>query len=77
VQSNLAVLYEHGLGGLPQDDGEAARLYRLAADRGIAQAQGNLALFYEQGRGGLAKDDHEAARLRKLALDQGYVPVSE
>ena len=60
-----------GRGGLPKDDREAARLYKLAADQGNAAAQNNLGVFYEQGRGGLPKDDREAARLYKLAADQG------
>jgi TPR repeat protein len=53
------------------DDREAARLYKLAADQGNADAQVNLGFFYENGRGGLPKDDPEAARLYKLAADQG------
>ena len=56
---------------MPQDECEAARLYKLAADKGHAGAQVNLGVFYEQGRGGLLKDDREAARLFKLAADQG------
>ena len=71
AQVNLGVFYEAGRGGLPQDDREAARLYKLAADQGNALAQNNLGFFYETGRGGLAKDDREAARLYKLAADQG------
>jgi TPR repeat protein len=62
---------ENGRAGLPKDDREAARVYKLAADQGNAIAQTNLALFYEVGRGGLPKDDREAARLYKLAADQG------
>ena len=34
AQVNLGLLYETGRGGLPKDDREAARLYKLAADRG-------------------------------------------
>jgi TPR repeat protein len=56
---------------LRQDDREAARLYKLAADQGNASGQANLGVFYENGRGGLPKDDREAARLYKLAADQG------
>ena len=52
-------------------DREAARLYKLSADKGNASAQVNLGFFYEQGRGGLPKDDHEAAHYFKLAADQG------
>ena len=60
-----------GRGGLPKDEREAARLYKLAADQGNAFAQSELAAFYKHGRGGLAKDEREAARLFKLAADQG------
>jgi TPR repeat protein len=60
-----------GRNGQPKDDREAARLFRLAADKGDAAAQANLGVFYEHGRGGLAKDDREAARLYRLAADQG------
>jgi len=58
---------------LAKDDREAARLFKLAADQGLREAQYNLGVFYEQGRGGLAKDDREAARLFKLAADQGHL----
>ena len=71
AQNNLGVFYEQGRGGLPKDEREAARLYKLAADQGNARAQANLGLFYSEGRGGLPKDDREAARLFKLAADQG------
>jgi TPR repeat protein len=39
-------MYQYGRGGLSKDDGAAARLFKLAADRGDASAQvslGNLA----------------------------------
>jgi TPR repeat protein len=60
-------------GGLPKDDREAARLYKLAADQGNAAGQAYLGIFYEQGRGGLPEDDREAIRLFKLAANQGNV----
>ncbi len=71
AQVNLGLLYENGRGGLPKDDREAARLYKLAADQGDAGGRANLGVFYRGGRGGLPKDDGEAARLFKLAADQG------
>ena len=37
--------------GVPQDDAEAAKWYRQAAERGYARAQHNLGLLYELGRG--------------------------
>jgi TPR repeat protein len=63
-------LWDLGTEG-PQDDREAARLYKLAADQGNADAQNNLGNFYRDGRGGLPQDDREAARLYRLAADQG------
>ena len=60
-----------GAGGLPKDECEAARLFKLAADQGNAQAQANLGTFYRDGRGGLPKDAREADRLFKLAADRG------
>jgi hypothetical protein len=72
AQTSLGVLYANGLGGLPKDDREAARLFALAARQGDASAQSNLAFFYSQGRGGLPKDEREAVRLYKLAAAQGF-----
>src|SRR5262249_438719 len=71
AQAQLGFSYEHGRNGLPKDEREAARLYKLAADQGDAWAQAQLGFFHAQGRGGLPKDEHEAARLYKLAADQG------
>jgi TPR repeat protein len=68
---NLGVSYAQGGGGLRRDDREAARLFKLVADKGHAHAQYNLGVFYAHGRGGLPQDDREAARLYKLAADQG------
>ena len=40
-QVNLGVMYDTGR-GVPQDDAEAVRWYRLAADQGDADAQFNF-----------------------------------
>ena len=37
--------------GVPQDDAEAVRWYRLAAAQGFAEAQFTLGLMYRDGRG--------------------------
>ena len=37
--------------GVPEDDAEAVRWYRLAADQGLAGAQHNLGLMYYNGEG--------------------------
>ena len=55
-------MYEAGR-GVPQDDAEAARWYRLAAEQGSGAAQFNLGLMYVNGRGVLFGQDYaEAAR---------------
>lgn len=46
AQYNLGAFYANGLGGLPKDDQEAARLYRIAADQGVGAAQVNLGNLY-------------------------------
>ncbi len=53
-QGDAAALYSIGLmyaigRGVPQDDAEAVRWYRLAADQGYASAQGNLGSMYSTG----------------------------
>jgi hypothetical protein len=60
-----------GRGGLPKDDREAVRLFKLAADQGNATGQANLGLAYLGGLGGLLKDERKAVRLFKLSADQG------
>ena len=50
AQYNLGFMYANSQ-GVPQDDAEAVRWYRLAADQGIARAQSNLGLLYENGEG--------------------------
>jgi len=69
--TDLGIKYSHGSGGLPEDEREAARLYKLAADQGHARGLCNLGFLYHEGRGGLPKDRNEAARLYKLAADKG------
>ena len=56
--------------GLPQDDVEAARWYRLAADQGDADAQDALGLMYLNGLG-VGQDHAEAARLFRRPAGQG------
>ena len=56
--------------GVPRDDVEAVRWYRLAADQGLARAQFYLGVMYDTGRGVL-QNDAEAARWYRLAAEQG------
>jgi hypothetical protein len=50
AQYFLGAIYSNGL-GVPEDDAEAVRWYRLAAGQGIATAQFNLGLLYDTGQG--------------------------
>ena len=50
AQNNLGVMYANGE-GVPEDDAEAVRWYRLAADQGDADAQYNLGVMYANGEG--------------------------
>jgi TPR repeat protein len=68
AQRSLALCYSSGRGVL-QDDTEAARWHRLAADRGFADAQVNIGICYADGIG-VAQNVAEAVRWYRLAADQ-------
>ena len=70
AQFNLGRLYVTGT-GVPQDDAQAARWYRLAADQGHAGAQHTLGFKYDNGMG-VPEDDAEAVRWYRLAAEQGH-----
>ena len=55
---------------VPQDDAEAVRWYRLAAEQGNALAQFNLGVMYFAGRG-VPQDHAEAVRWYRLGAEQG------
>ena len=57
---------EAGVLSVPQDDVEAVRWYRLAAERGYAVAQLSLGVMYSDGRG-VPQDDVEAQKWYNLA----------
>ena len=69
AQFNLGLKYDYGQ-GVPEDDTEAVRWYRLAAEQGLAEAQFNLGLKYATGKG-VPEDDTEAVRWYRLAAEQG------
>ena len=50
AQVNLGLMYDNGE-GVPENDAEAVRWYRLAAEQGNALAQTNLGLMYATGEG--------------------------
>ena len=58
--------------GVPQDDAEAVRWFRMATEQGYAEAQHNLGVMYENGDG-TPEDDAEAVRWFRLAAEQGHV----
>ena len=57
--------------GIPEDNAEAARLYRLAAEQGHVEAHYRLGVMYDNGLG-VPQDDAEAVRWSRLAAEQGY-----
>ena len=66
-RTTWAVLYDEGRGVL-QNDAEAVRLYRLAAEQDYTRAQYNLGVMYAQGLG-VPRNGVEAVRwYRKVAL---------
>ncbi len=70
AQTNLGLMYRFGR-GVPQDDKEAVRWYRLAAEQGYALAQAKMGLMYDEGLG-VPEDDKEAVRWYRLAAEQGF-----
>ena len=71
AQNNLGLSYALGL-GVPEDDSEAVRWYRVAAEQGAAKAQYNLGAMYAQGTG-VPQDDKEAVRWWRAAAQQGHM----
>ena len=56
--------------GVPQDDAEAVKWYRKAAEQGHADAQNNLGVMYASGRG-VPEDAVEAVKWYRKAAGQG------
>jgi TPR repeat protein len=74
-QSNLGLMYFNGR-GVPQDDAEAVRWYRLAAEQGDALSQATLGFMYENGEG-VPEDDVLAYMWYNLAAAQGHEIAQE
>jgi hypothetical protein len=70
AQYMLAQKYYNG-DGIPKNDAEALKWYRLAAEQGYAAAQFNLGLMYAKGKD-VAKNDVEAYFWWNLAAAQGH-----
>lgn len=74
AQFYLGIMYAKGQ-GVPQDDVEAARWYRLAAVQGNVASQINLGVMYANGQG-VPQDYAEAVTwYRKAAAEQGGAPA--
>ena len=56
--------------GVPENDAEAVKWYRLAAEQGHADAQFNLGNMYARGDG-VPENDAEAVKWYRLAAEQG------
>lgn len=72
----LAVFHQLGRGGLPQGDGEAVRLYRIAADRDDPDAQFLLGRMMEEGRAGGPVNREAAFALYRRAVNSSNVMVT-
>ena len=70
AQHNLGLMYADGE-GVPENDVEAVKWYRLAAEQGHAFAQNNLGLMYGNGRG-VPENDVEAYVWFSVAAAQGH-----
>jgi TPR repeat protein len=62
-------MYRQGK-GVPQDYKTAVKWYRLAAEKGDADAQTNLGTMYDNGRG-VPEDNKTAVKWYRLAVEQG------
>ena len=74
AEYNLGLMYSKGE-GVPSDDKEAVKWYRLAAEQGLAQSQTNLGLMFGKGQG-VEQDYKEAVKWYRLSAGQGLAPVS-
>lgn len=73
AQHHLGLRYAKGA-GVPKDEKEAARWFRLAADSGHAEAQRNLAFAHLHGRG-IPKNEVEGIRRLRIAAEWGDTPA--
>ena len=67
AQNNLGLMYANGR-GVPEDDAEAVRWFRMAAEQGNPDAQNDLGIMYTNGRG-VPEDDAKAVRWYRLAAE--------
>ncbi len=65
AQYHLGLMYD-----LVENDAEAVKWYRKAADQGLADAQYHLGVMYANGLG-VPENDAEAVKWHRKAADQG------
>ena len=70
AQDRLGNMYASGK-GVPFDQAEAEKWYRLAAEQGLAKAQGDLGFMYYLSATLRTGDYTEAAKWYRLAANQG------
>jgi TPR repeat protein len=75
AQFNLGVMYANG-DGIAEDDAEAAKWFRKAAEQGHAEAQSNLGFMHANGEG-VDQDDVSAYMWYNLAAAQGLEVTKE
>src|SRR6185503_12012007 len=71
AQFRAGLLFAHGNDEVPEDHAEAARWFRMAAERGHPAAQNELGLMYADGDS-VPQDYAESVRWYRLAAEQGY-----
>lgn len=71
AQFRLGYLHANGGSGVPHDDAEAVRWYRLAAEQGHAEAQLQLGYSYFRGAG-VPQDDAKGVHWHRAAANQGH-----
>jgi len=72
AQCELAVLYQFGREGVPQNEAEALKWFRRAAEQGQTEAAGYVGSYYEYGRGGVSVDYYEAAKWYAVSANGGW-----
>ncbi len=70
AQSTLGLLYYRGSKDVARNEAEAAKWFRLAAERRDAVAQFNLGVMYSEGQG-VPQDHAKAVHYYRLAAEQG------
>lgn len=71
AQFGMGLLYSNGF-GVPLDDDEALKWYKLAADQDHGMAANNLGVMYANGWG-VPQSDEEAFRWYSLAAEHGVI----